>query len=228
MTADRPGELDPAWILYSDNHLLAINKPAGMLTQPSSTGRDNLETRAKAWIKREKEKLGNVYLHSIHRLDRQVSGVVLFARTSKALSRLNKQMRERRIVKIYHALTSTRPFPTQGMLEHALKHGDHCAEIVGFDDPGAKPARLHYRLLKDLAEGLHLLEIRLETGRYHQIRAQLAAAGCPIEGDQRYGGSGPFAQGIGLHHREMRVRHPVNQEELHLIAPYPNMLGIAN
>ncbi|MFN8178060.1 MAG: RNA pseudouridine synthase [bacterium] len=207
-------------VLFEDNHLLAVNKPSGVLTQPSDTVEDSVETRAKEWVRRVKEKPGAVFLHAVHRLDREVSGVVLFARTSKALSRLNEEMRSRRVEKIYHALLEGVPPEENGVLEHWLVHGSHAAKVVPAGSTGARLARLEYRALRH-DEGLTLVEVRLETGRYHQIRAQLAAMGCPVAGDGRYGSRRATSGRIALHHRRLTLEHPVRKETVGIEAPYP-------
>lgn len=207
--------------LYHDNHLLAANKPAGLLTQPSGTDKDNLEDRAKAWIKEVKNKPGNVFLHAVHRLDQVVSGAVLFACTDKALSRLNADMRAHRFTKIYHAVVSGMPPQTEGSLRHFLIHDDYRAEIAREGDPDARECLLDYKVLKS-SENRALLEIQLHTGRYHQIRAQLATIGCPILGDEKYGSKTKLPGGaIALHHMRLTVIHPVSKTEIVIEAPYP-------
>ena len=187
-------------VLYEDNHLLAVNKAAGLLTQPSGTDRENLEDRAKEWIRIEKKKPGAVYLHTIHRLDKPVSGIVLFARTSKALSRLNEHMREKRVTRLYHAVVDVVPRKRQATLTHWLRHRSHHAEVCSAEDEGAKKAVLEYRAVESMAGGT-LLEVKLDTGRYHQIRAQLGAIGCPVRGDTLYGSDTKASGGgIWLHH----------------------------
>lgn len=214
--------LTPEAILYADNHLLAVNKPAGLLTQPSGTDRVSLEELAKLWVKETYQKPGAVFLEAVHRIDREVSGVVLFARTSKALSRMNEQVRARMVRKIYHALLERRPGKADDELVHFLKHGDHRAERADAHDPEAKEARLHYSIQCE-TDGRWLVEIELLTGRYHQIRAQCAAMGCPIVGDAKYGAKTSFAaDGIALHHRRLEVNHPVRGERLGFEAPYPD------
>lgn len=196
-------------ILYEDNHLLAVYKPAGILTQPSGTSQESLEALCKAWIKQKYDKPGNVFLQAAHRLDKPVSGIVLFARTSKALSRLHAQLRERKAKKIYHALVDNRPEPPEGILEHTLLHDEHQARIVPPSTPGAQDARLRYKLI-EIYKDSYLLEIELETGRYHQIRAQLAAIGCPIIGDERYGSLRALSgHQIALQHSQLEIVHPV-------------------
>jgi 23S rRNA pseudouridine1911/1915/1917 synthase len=202
-------------ILYEDNHLLAVNKPAGLLTQPSGTDQDSLETQCKAWIKEKYKKPGNVFLEAVHRLDKPVSGVVLFAKTSKALSRLNASMRSKAIKKTYYAYVEKLPPRSEETLEHFLIHDDYQARIA----PEGKLSRLHYRTLRK--NGSHaVLEIELETGRYHQIRAQLAAIGCPIAGDYKYGAQEAYPyEGIGLHNQRMEITHPITNQGLTFEAP---------
>jgi 23S rRNA pseudouridine1911/1915/1917 synthase len=208
-------------VLYHDNHLLAVNKPAGLLTQPSGTDKDNLEDRSKAWIKDTKNKPGNVFLHAVHRLDQVVSGVVLFACTDKALSRLNADMRAHKFSKIYHAVVSGAPPQPEGSLCHFLTHDDYHAKVAREGDRDAKECLLDYKVLKHSGDQ-SLMEIQLHTGRYHQIRAQLATIGCPILGDEKYGSPVKLPGGaIALHHARLTVCHPVTKEEVVIEAPYP-------
>jgi 23S rRNA pseudouridine1911/1915/1917 synthase len=195
-------------VLYLDNHLLAVEKPAGLLTQPTEISSDSLEEQAKRFLKEKFNKPGAVFLHAIHRLDRPVSGIVLFARTSKALSRLNQLQREQKIQKYYLAFVSGKLKKREDRLVHLLAHGSHRA-IVG----EGKESVLIYRVLKEEKEG-SWLEIELVTGRYHQIRAQLSAIGHPIKGDSRYGGES--APRLMLHHCKMIFHHPVTQEVITL------------
>lgn len=219
MSASGPAEVR---ILYEDNHLLALAKPAGLLTQPSGTSRESLEERAKEYVRRSKGKPGNVFLHALHRLDRAVSGAVLFARTGKALSRLSAAQRERRIGKIYLALVDRRPARPEGRLVHHLRHGSGRAEIALPGEEGARESVLAYRTIRE-RKGLFLLEIDLRTGRYHQIRAQLAASGTPVLGDGKYGGTVPFAGGaIALHHARLAFDHPVGGAPVRIKAPLPS------
>lgn len=207
--------------LYLDNHLLALNKPGGLLTQPSGTDCDNLEDRAKALLKERKNKPGAVFLHAVHRLDRPVSGIVLFACTSKALSRLNEAQRQHQFRKTYHAWIDHPPPQNQGILEHTLRHADRCAEVVPDGSPGGKRCRLDYRILQSTGS-MWQIAIELHTGRYHQIRAQWAAVGCPIIGDVRYGSTHPLPEGIiALHHARLELPHPVRPERLCIEAPPP-------
>ena len=187
--------------IYCDNHLLVLEKPAGIATQP------DFHEIAKAWVKAKFNKPGNVFLEPIHRLDKPASGLVLFARTSKALSRLNEAMRERKMQKFYLAKVEGHT-EEEGVLEHFLVHGDFRAHV----DPSGKKAVLRFRILKKTAHH-SLVEIELETGRYHQIRVQFAAIGHPIVGDIKYGSSEKKGT-IALHHHCMKISHPTTAEEL--------------
>ncbi len=195
-------------IIYEDNHLLALNKPAGILTQPSGTAQENLEEIGKSLIKTK-------FLEAVHRLDKPVSGVVLFAKTKKALSRLQMAMRDRQSKKIYLAAVSGEP-PLEETLTNFLLKGEHKTTVVTSETPGAKKAILHVKKVG------HLLEIILVTGRYHQIRAQLSYIGCPIIGDVKYGSLQSLKEGvIALHHRTLHLVHPVRLSPLTLEAPLP-------
>lgn len=198
-------------VLYSDNHILVVNKPAGLSTQPSPTSDDSLEVQCKAWLKNEFNKPGNVFLHALHRLDKPVSGIVLFARTSKALSRLNEAMRARQMQKIYLAILEGTFSSDRGHLEHYLIHGDHYAHVGLKKNPQAKYASLHYKVIAR-EQNQTEVEIQLETGRYHQIRAQMAAIGHPVLGDRKYGSQIPFPnEGIALHHAKFIFPHPISR-----------------
>ncbi len=186
-------------VVYCDNHILVAKKPSGIATQP-----DFVE-EMKAWVKKEYQKPGAVFLEPIHRLDKPVSGLVLFARTTKALSRLQQAMRERKIKKTYHAKVDKIPEKPEGTLRHFLIHDDFRARI----DAGGKEAVLHYKVI-----GENLLEIVLETGRYHQIRAQLSAIDSPVLGDAKYGSKRPYALGIALSHVKLELEHPVTHQLL--------------
>lgn len=211
---------DPV-ILFEDNHLIALNKPAGLLTQPSGRDGESLETQVKEWIRRTKGKPGEVFLHAVHRLDRPVSGIALFARTSKALARMNEQQRRREIRKTYHAVVAGDLPAWQGTMRHLLRHSRmRSLEAAGHDE-GARECILHYCILERRG-GLTLVEIVLETGRYHQIRAQLSACGCPVLGDTRYGGRPVSAiPGIALHHARMEFSHPTLKTRVTIDAPLP-------
>jgi len=201
-------------VIYLDNHLLAAIKPAGLATQPHEKDSDHFLGRAKKWIKAKYAKPGNVFLEPVHRLDKPVGGIVLFARTSKALSRLQAQMREKEIEKTYLALIEGKLPSEQGTLEHFLLHASHRACIVSSQHPEGKLARLHYRVVHS-DPTTTLIEISLETGRYHQIRAQLSAIKCPVVGDRKYGSQLPWEEdAIALHHLKMVLKHPVTLQEL--------------
>jgi 23S rRNA pseudouridine1911/1915/1917 synthase len=200
-------------ILFEDNHLIAVYKPAALLTQPSPTEEHSLETLVKQWIKKSYQKPGNVYLHAIHRLDRDVDGIVLFARTSKALSRLQKQMREQKIERVYQARIDGEMEPASGLLENTLIHASHHAEVVHPNHPDGKTARLEYETI-EWKNNTSLLLIRLITGRYHQIRVQLAHVHHPVIGDCKYGGRRDSK--MHLTHVKMIFQHPVTLETIEI------------
>ncbi len=210
-------------ILYEDNHLIAVNKRAGDLVQSDTAGEPGLEDRIKAFLRRRDNKPGDVFLGVAHRIDRPVSGVVLFAKTSKALVRLNEMLRERRIRKIYWAITEEVPDEPEGTLRHYLTRDGKTNKAHAFSSPrgDAKEAVLHYRLLGG-SKNYRLLEVELITGRHHQIRCQLAKMGCPIKGDLKYGAqrSNPGG-GISLHSRSLSFIHPVRKEPIEIVAPVP-------
>lgn len=208
--------------LFEDNHLLVLNKPPGLLTQPSGTDRESLEGQAKAWLKAVYHKPGNVFLEAVHRLDKPVSGVVVFGKTSKALTRLNLSIRAKDTKKIYWAWVEGILYPLQGKLEHFLVHDEFQAQIVSSAYPEGKKARLIYHVLVQEKERT-LLEIELETGRYHQIRAQLAAIGHPIWGDFKYGSRSIYVpEAIALHHRCLQLPHPISRTQMIFEASLPD------
>jgi len=214
-------------VLYEDNHLVIVNKPGGLLSQPTDLEHDSVETRVKEWIKKKYQKPGNVFAGVIHRLDKPVSGILVLAKTSKALARLNSSMRSRQLQKTYLAIVEGAPAKKEGALEHYLVHGDHISYVSDSKDTEAKLARLSYKISKEL-KGYSKLEIVLETGRYHQIRCQFAAVGYPVVGDFKYGAHKgqkilpelPL-QAIALHHYQLRLIHPVTQKELVIEAEPP-------
>ncbi|OGN63884.1 MAG: hypothetical protein A3E80_03210 [Chlamydiae bacterium RIFCSPHIGHO2_12_FULL_49_9] len=206
-------------IIFSDNHLLVASKPAGLLTQPDDSGAPSLEEISKAWVKAKFNKPGNVFLHCIHRLDKPVSGLVLFARTSKALSRLGEQMKEQRIQRVYIAEVEGILAKKEGRLDHYLIHGDKKAIVAKPTDSGAKHARLIYQVIRAL-EHSTLVSIELETGRYHQIRAQFGASGYPVVGDGKYGAKRK-EETIRLHSAKMAFEHPITKELLSFESPAP-------
>jgi 23S rRNA pseudouridine1911/1915/1917 synthase len=217
-------------ILLEDNHCLAVVKPAGLLTQGAPAGIPTLEALVKAYLKERYQKPGNVYLGIPHRLDRPVSGVVLFARNSKAAGRLAEQFQDRNVRKLYWARVEGTVQPAQGRWEDwLLKLPDEArSQCVAPETPGAKAAALNYRVLESNA-AQSLLEIELETGRMHQIRIQAASRGWPIVGDALYGATssfGPPAESqrdrvIALHARSLTFLHPLRYEPITLTAPVP-------
>jgi len=200
-------------IVFCDNHLVIAEKPAGLLTQPDASGTPSLEGFVKQWVKKEYNKPGDAFIHCIHRLDRPVSGLVLFARTSKALSRLNEQSRQMEIQRIYVAEVEGILPVKEGKLDHYLIHGDHKALVGKEEDPEAKHARLTYQVLHFLAHTT-LVRIELETGRYHQIRAQFGAISHPLVGDKKYGARTGDMNTIHLHCAKLSFEHPVTKEVL--------------
>lgn len=212
-------------ILYEDNHLVIVNKQAGEIVQGDKTGDTPLSDIVKDWLKEKHNKPGNVYLGVVHRLDRPVSGVVLFAKTSKALPRLNKMFAEHnKVNKTYWAIVQNRPLEPQGTLTHWLtrQEKNNTARAYDREVPGSKKAVLDYELIAS-GDKYHLLEIHLHTGRHHQIRCQLAKIGCPIKGDLKYGAprSNPD-RSISLHARTLTLEHPVNHESISVTAPVPD------
>lgn len=212
-------------VLYEDNHIIAINKNVSQLVQGDKTGDTPLANLVADYIKVKYNKPGNVFVGVVHRLDRPVSGVVLFARTSKALERLNKMFKDKnQLDKIYWAIVKNKPNNLQGELVDFLSRNEKLNKsfVCKPETPGAKEARLQYKLIGQ-SNGYFLLEIKLITGRHHQIRAQLAAMGCPIKGDLKYGfpRSNPDA-GISLHARKIVFLHPVQKNNVEIIAPVPD------
>ena len=213
----------PDDILYEDNHLLIVNKHCGDLVQPDPSGESALEDRIKRFIKERDGKPGEVFLGVVHRIDRPVSGAVLFAKTSKALVRLNEMIREGRIRKVYWALTENRPEAESGELRHYILRDGRTNRSKAFDAPRpeAKEARLKYPMA-GAGTRYTLLEVELLTGRHHQIRAQLSKIGCPIRGDLKYGAKRSLpGGGISLHSRQVAFDHPVRHEQVEVTAPVP-------
>ena len=211
-------------ILYEDNHLLVFNKKPGEIVQGDRTGDTPLSEDLKAFIKQRDGKPGNVFLGVPHRLDRPVSGIVIFAKTSKALERLAAMFREGSVHKTYLALCCGEPWDDEGLLEDWLSRNEkqNKSYVVREGTPGAKLARLRYRFVQR-TERYSLLEVELLTGRHHQIRCQLSHMGCPIKGDLKYGAprSNPDG-GICLHSRRAVFVHPVQKVELTVEAPVPD------
>jgi 23S rRNA pseudouridine1911/1915/1917 synthase len=211
-------------VLFEDNHIIIVNKKAGDITQGDKTGDKPLSDVVKEYVKDKYNKPGNVYIGTVHRLDRPTSGIIIFARTSKALERLNKMLRNKTIHKTYWAIVKKNPKKEKDTLVNFLKKDPkknksfvHKKEIEG-----SKKAILHYKIIKKLNH-YFLLEIDLETGRHHQIRTQLSFIGSPIKGDLKYGFDRSNKDGsISLHARKIDFVHPVSKENISLIAPTPN------
>jgi 23S rRNA pseudouridine1911/1915/1917 synthase len=210
-------------ILYEDNHIIAINKSVSEIVQVDKTGDKSLDVLLKEYIKKKYKKNGEAFLGVVHRIDRPVSGVVLFARTSKALTRLNEMFQEKKIEKTYWAIVKEKPPKQEDTLIHYLVRNTKTNKSFcsSREVPESKQAILHYRLMSS-SDNYHLLEIRLETGRHHQIRSQLASIGCPIKGDLKYGFPRSNKDGgISLHSRKVTFVHPVRDEQMIIIAPPP-------
>ena len=210
-------------VLYEDNHLIAINKRAGDIVQGDKTGDTPLSEVVKRYIKTKQNKPGNVYLGVAHRLDRPTTGIVIFAKTSKALPRLNKLFAEKDAQKTYWAVVNKIPDKEADTLIHWLKRNPKQNKSYSHKNevPDSKIAVLDYKIIKQL-DRYFLLEIDLKTGRHHQIRAQLAAIGCTIKGDLKYGADRSNKDGsIHLHARSLTFIHPVRKELLQIIAPLP-------
>jgi 23S rRNA pseudouridine1911/1915/1917 synthase len=220
------GQLD---ILYDFGPCLVVNKPAGILTQAPS-GIDSLEVRVKAFYRQREQKEGNIYLGLPHRLDRPVSGAIVFARHVRAAQRLATQFENRTVAKVYWAVVEGDVQPDEGMWTDHLhkRHGMAQAIVVPFDDPRGKLAVMHYRVLAR-TDGNSWLEIQLETGRTHQIRVQAASRGHPVLGDAQYGSVQPFGEqfaderlrAIALHARQLGFNHPMTGEPIDVVAPPP-------
>lgn len=211
-------------ILYEDNHLIIINKRAGDIVQGDKTGDEPLSEIVKTYIKKTYQKPGNVYLGVVHRIDRPTSGAVIFAKTSKALERLNKMLQDKKIDKTYWAVVKNQPPKTKDILINYLRKNQqkNKADVFEKEQTNSKKAILSYQLIKKL-DRYFLLEINLETGRHHQIRAQLSHIKCPIKGDVKYGFDRTNADGsIHLHARKISFIHPVSQEKISIIAPVPD------
>lgn len=212
-------------VLYEDNHIIIVNKAAGEIVQGDKTGDTPLSETVKNWIKEKYAKPGNVYLGVVHRLDRPVSGLVLFAKTSKALPRLNKMFAEHSTVqKTYWAIVANRPPRDSDTIIHWLTRQEKTNTARAYDRevPGSKKAVLDYRLIAS-SERYFLLEVTLHTGRHHQIRCQLSKIGCPIRGDLKYGAPRSNPDGsISLHARHLQLEHPVSHEMISITAPTPD------
>jgi 23S rRNA pseudouridine1911/1915/1917 synthase len=212
-----------AEILYEDNHLIAVYKKSSDLAQGDKTGDVSLDAEIKEYIAEKYNKPGDVFLGVVHRLDRPVSGVILFARTSKALARLNEMFRTREVKKSYLAIVRENPPEDEATLTHFLKKNETQNKSYVYDNEikGSKKASLAYRIA-GRSERYYLLEIELHSGRHHQIRAQLAKIGCPVKGDLKYGYPRSNEDGsISLFARRLEFIHPVKNEKISISAPYP-------
>jgi len=210
-------------VLYEDNHIIIVNKHSGEIVQGDKTGDKTLGDDVKEYIKEHYAKPGNVFLGVVHRLDRPVSGVVVFARTSKALSRLNNMFRDGDVHKTYWAVTKNCPAEPEGTLVNWLTRNEKQNKSYAYDHevPGSKKAILHYKVI-GRSDNYTLLEVILMTGRHHQIRCQLAGIGCPIKGDLKYGARRSNPDGsISLLARKIEFVHPVSKEHISVEAPLP-------
>jgi 23S rRNA pseudouridine1911/1915/1917 synthase len=211
-------------VIYEDNHLIVINKRPGDIVQGDKTGDVPLSEVVKAYLKDKYDKPGAVFLGVVHRLDRPTSGMVIFARTSKALARMNALFKSKEVAKTYWAVVQQEPPRDSGTLVHWMERNTKLNKSIAFEKESGnrKKAILNYKLLKSL-DRYHVLEIELETGRHHQIRAQLSALGCPIKGDLKYGFSRSNPDGsIHLHARKLEFLHPVRKTPVSLTAPPPD------
>lgn len=211
-------------VIYEDNHLIAVNKTCREIVQGDKTGDTPLSEILKAWLKVKYAKPGNVFVGVAHRLDRPVSGLVLFAKTSKALARLNEMFRTGDIKKTYWAIVKNSPPTEEGTLEHWLVRNEKQNKSYAYTEekPNSKKAILHYKLLAR-SDNYYLLEVDLKTGRHHQIRCQLAKMGCPIKGDLKYGSERSNKDGgISLHARKAQFIHPVSKEPVEIVASVPD------
>lgn len=210
-------------VVYEDNHIIIVNKTASEIVQGDKTGDTPLSETVKQYLKEKYQKPGNVFIGVTHRLDRPVSGLVLFAKTSKALSRLNEMFKRGEVQKTYWAVVKNRPPQEEGILSHWLLRNEKQNKSYAYDKekPGSKHALLDYRLIA-ASDNYYLLEVNLKTGRHHQIRCQLSKMGCPIKGDLKYGFARSNTDGsICLHARRIAFLHPVSKENITVEAPLP-------
>ena len=210
-------------VVYEDNHIIIVNKESGEIVQGDKTGDTPLSDTVKDYIKAKYDKPGNVFLGVVHRLDRPVSGLVVFARTSKALTRLNEMFRRGEVQKTYWAITVNQPENDEGEVVSWLVRNERQNKSYAYDRevPGSKKAILHYRVIGH-SDRYHLIEVRLLTGRHHQIRCQLAHIGCPIKGDLKYGAPRSNPDGsISLLSRKVHLVHPVSKQDITIEAPLP-------
>lgn len=210
-------------VLYEDNHLIAINKRAGDIVQVDDTGDESLEDKVKKYIAKKYNKPNGAFLGVVHRLDRPVSGVILFAKTSKALERINEMFKKREMHKTYYAVVRNKPQPEEGKLVHWLLKNPQKNVTKAHDHevPGSLRSELSYKLVGEL-NGYYLIEVDPITGRPHQIRVQLSTLDCPIVGDNKYGyPRGSLRRSICLHARRLQFIHPIKKEPILITAPVP-------
>ena len=210
-------------VVYEDNHIIVVNKTSSEIVQGDKTGDTPLSEMVKQYLKEKYHKPGNVFIGVTHRLDRPVSGLVVFAKTSKALPRLNEMFRNGEVKKTYWAIVKECPKETEGELVHYLVRNEKQNKSYAYDKEvkNSKKAVLHYKLIGH-SQNYYLLEVDLKTGRHHQIRCQLAKMGCPIKGDLKYGSPRSNPDGsICLHARTVQFVHPVSKEMIRLTAPVP-------
>lgn len=213
----------PFYVVHEDNHLIVVCKRSGILVQGDETGDKCLADYVKDYIKKKYNKPGAVFLGTVHRIDRPVSGLVIFAKTSKALERMNSMLREKKIHKTYWAVVKRKPRNPSGKLVHYLQKDPkkNITTAYAEERPGTKRAELRYKLLGSMNDH-HLLEVLPITGRPHQIRVQLAEMGCPIRGDLKYGFAKPNPdKSINLHARKLNFEHPVKKEPVEIKGPLP-------
>ena len=213
--------IDNLIVLYEDNHIIAVNKRGGDIVQGDKTGDNPLSEIVKSFLKKKYNKLNNVFLGVVHRIDRPTSGVVIFAKTSKSLKRLNNMIKNSEIEKFYWAITKNKPEKRNDTLVHWLKKNPKNNKSTHFkkETENSKKAILHYKIIKEL-KNYYLLEVLLETGRHHQIRTQLSAVGCPIKGDLKYGYERSNKDGgICLHAKKISFSHPVTKKKILISAP---------
>ena len=213
--------IDNLIVLYEDNHIIAVNKRVGDIVQGDKTGDNPLSEIVKSFLKKKYNKPNNVFLGVVHRIDRPASGVVIFAKTSKSLKRLNNMIKNSEIEKFYWAITKNKPEKRNDTLVHWLKKNPKNNKSTHFkkETENSKKAILHYKIIKEL-KNYYLLELLLETGRHHQIRTQLSALGCPIKGDLKYGYERSNKDGgICLHAKKISFSHPVTKKKILISAP---------
>ncbi len=211
-------------ILYEDNHIIAVNKSSGEIVQGDKTGDKPLSEILKEYLKEKYQKPGNVFVGVVHRLDRPATGVVVFAKTSKALTRMNEIFRDRSVEKKYWIITAKMPDPPEGRLVHYMirKESQNKSFVYDREQKDSQRCELEYSLLSK-SDRYFFVEVFLHTGRHHQIRAQFAAIGCPVKGDLKYGSPRSNEDGsICLHARSVEFIHPVKQEMVKIVAPVPN------